>query len=236
MKLEYTPTAIDHVKSVTTKDRCYAVSWTEDNQVLTVTRKKGIDLRDADLEVTRNIMKGDNVIFWSARLFGSKLVSIVSSDVEESYTTYFGSLGNPTQTVLHTEGNDDELAYIRHPSINKHYIVHIEMISNTLKVFSSANGRHLFDIKLRRSREPFCTLITDDAVLVTDVDKGKTWKYELTPSQDPVWTYKGLCGPSGIAVDESGLIYLASSLMPTVHILCPDTGELTNYSYGSAHG
>ena len=223
-KLENTPTAIDHVKTVTTKDRCYAVSWTEDNQALTVARKKGIDLRDADLEVTRNIMKGDNVIFWSARLFGSKLVSIVSSDFEESYTTYFGSLGNPTQTVLHTEGYDDELAYIRHPSINKHYIVHIEYTSNILKVFSSANERHLFDIKLRKLKELYATLITDDTVLVTDAGGGKLCKYNLSPSPDPIWTYDGLLEPSGIAVDESGFIYLTGFDTQTVHIICPEKG------------
>ena len=223
MKLESTPTAIDHIKTVTTTGRCFAVSWTEDNQVLVVTRA-GIDLRDADLDVTRNIVKDDNIIFWSAKLFGNKLVTALNSSSERSDKLYFGNLKDPTKAVLHTEGYDGQLVYMRHPSINKHYIVHNEMTSNTLKVFSSANETHLFDIRLKELEYPFCTLIADDTVLVTDAERGKLCKYNLSPSPDPIWTYDGLLEPSAIAVDESGFIYLAAFDTHTVHIICPEKG------------
>ena len=111
--------------------------------------------------------------------------------------------------------------------ISKLQIVLKDANTYTQKVFSSTNEKHLFDIELDKSHYPGATLITDGAVLlVTDRWGSKLCKYELSPYPDPIWTYGGLRGPDSVAVDESGLIYLASDLEPAIHIICPDKGKI----------
>ena len=88
------------------------------------------------------------------------------------------------------------------------------------------------NFQLKEIEYPFGTLITDDAVLVSDLIDNKLCKYELSPSEDPIWTNDELIHPRGIVVDESGLIYIASQLeSPAVHIICPDTCKLINKSH-----
>ena len=206
LNLGYKPTALDHVKSEET-DHCYSVNWTEDNQVLCVPLK-GLTLRDTDLEIISEIEKDETYDFLSAMLCGSKLLTRVKVNAEYC-AAYLGSLKEPTRVVLHNEYSHFPGCTI-HSSISKHHIVHIDTTVNTLKVFSSTSEKHLFDIELYNFRSPSATLITGDALLVTDMIGNKLCKYELSPSPDPCWTYGGLLMPSGIAVDESGLIYLAS--------------------------
>ena len=221
LNLGFKPTALDHVKNEET-DWCYSVNWTEDNQVLCVPLK-GLTLRDTDLEIISEIEKDETYDFLSAMLCGSKLLTRVKVNAEYC-AAYLGSLKEPTRVVLHNE-NSVYAGPLIHSSISKHLIVHMEASVNNLKVFSSTNEKHLFDIELELD-SPSASLITGDALLVADRWSNNLCKYDLSPSPDPTWTYNELNWPTSVAVDESGLIYLASKLEPAVHIICPDKGKV----------
>jgi hypothetical protein len=88
-----------------------------------------------------------------------------------------------------------------------------------LKLFSTINEEHQFDIQLTKQQDPYGVHLTSDAALVTFLEEGKLCKYALSPSPDPIWTYEGLKGPTGVTTDESGFIYVASACESTINII-----------------
>ena len=152
INLEFKPSTLEHIQTKRTSERCYAVNWVEFKQVLCVTRS-GIDLMDSGLEFTNEIMTDDTLDFWSANIVGRKLITKVSQHYEGNYTTYFGSLVKPTEMVLHRVDGEESNG-VRHPAISKHCIADIQSNNKTLKIFSSTNEEHLFELPIKGNRIP----------------------------------------------------------------------------------
>ena len=143
----------------------------------------------------------------SGVLVDKKLFTSSTSSKEKKYITYCGSLDEPTQTVLHSEEAE--------------YVAILDYVNKTLKVFSSIDNEHLFDIPLTGIEQPLGVHLTSDGVLVSDFRDGKLSKYSLTPSEEPLWTCNGLREPSGITTDELGCIYVTSKNVPIIHLISP---------------
>ena len=127
-----------------TAESCYGVRWTEDDMVLCALTNKIEVCQGIDLQLDRTIrVPGPN----SAALVDNKLFTSSTSSKEKKYMTYCGSLDEPTQTVLHREEADNPTK-ITHISANKEYVASLDYVNKTLKVFSSIDNEHLFDIPL----------------------------------------------------------------------------------------
>ena len=94
---------MEHVETEETANRCYGVTWTDDNSVLCATNS-GVDVRDAFLKVetTKNIP--DQSFTLSAALIDHTIYTYTFSNPRKQCTAWFGSLHDtPTQHILHTE-------------------------------------------------------------------------------------------------------------------------------------
>ena len=178
--------------------------------------------QDSDLQLDQTIVLPKCHNIHSAVLdSGGKLYTQCASRQEKRYMTYCGSLVEPTKTVLHSQ-EDEKPNQITQISANKEYLASLDYVNNTLKVFSSINNEHLFDIQLTGMKRPYGVLLTTDGVLVTEVNGAKLSKYSLSPSAEPLWSCNGLHHePSGITTDESGFIYVTSHNMPIIHLISP---------------
>jgi len=159
-----------------------------------------------------------------------KLYSQVTSSSWKKYVTFLGSTDKPTQTVLHSV-ESDAANQMTHLSANKEYLACIDYVNKTLMVFSSTNDTHKFTIPLTDLQRPYGVHLTTDAVLVTDHQEGKLYKYALSPSSVRMWVCSDLPGASGIDRDESGFIYVTSITSPNIYIISPEgkkIGELTH--------
>ena len=154
-----------------------------------------------------------------------KLYTKTGNCETKKYITYSGSLDEPTLTVLHSQ-EDEETTYISHISANKEYVASLDYVNKTLKVFSSIDNEHLFDIQLTGMKRPYGVHLTSDGVLVTDFVGGKLSKYSLSPSDEPLWTCTGLHNAAGITTDESGFIYVTSTLLPAINIISPEGNQI----------
>ena len=211
------------MKTQKTANTCYGVSWTDDDRIICAMSKK-IEIRQAgsglQLDQTTVLPKCHNI--HSALVVGCSLFTKCMYSKEKKYMTYSGSLDDPTQTVLHSE-EDEKSAKVTHISANKEYVASLDIVTQTLKVFSSFNNEHLFDIQLTGMQRPYGVHLTSDGVLVTELTGGKLSKYSLSPSAEPLWSCNGLHHePSGITTDESGFIYVTSHNMPIIHLISPE--------------
>ena len=102
----------------------------------------------------------------------------------------------------------------------------LDFVNKTVKLFSSINNEHLFDIHLSSIQRPYGVHLTSDGVLVTDYIGGKLNKYSLLPSDEPLWTFTGLHKPTGITTDESGFIYVAGLHSLEIHIIMPEGNKV----------
>jgi len=229
-KLEFPPTALEHVKTEKTPWWCYGVSWTDDDSILCAMDKQ-VEIRQAgDLKLDRTLSYPDVEYVFSSVAVGEKLYSQVTSSSGKKYVTHLGTIDNPTQTVLHSEETDNAVK-ITHLSANKEYLACIDYVNKTLMVFSSTNDTHQFTIPLTDLQIPLGVHLTSDAVLVTDHREGKLYKYALSPSPVRMWVCPGLPNATGISIDESGFIYVTSAYSPNIHIISPEgkkIGELTH--------
>ena len=209
------------MKTEKTAESCYGVSWTEDDRILCAINEKIEVWRGTDLQLDRTTGFPEGHATHSAALVGSRLNTTSAFFEENKSVTNCGSLDEPTQTVLHRE-EDEKSTKITHISANKEYVASVDYVNKTLKVFSSINKEHLFDIQLTGMQRPYGVHLTSDGVLVTDFPGGDLCKYSLSPSDEPLWTCYGLRKPSGIMTDESGFIYVTSTGSHSICFISPE--------------
>jgi hypothetical protein len=182
---------------------------------------KQVEIRqDGDLKLDRTLSYPDMECVFSSVAVGEKLYSQAASSSRKKSVTFLGTIDNPTQTALQSEETDDA-NQVTHLSANKEYLASIDIVNKTLMVFSSTNDTHQFTIPLTDLQIPCGVHLTSDAVLVTDLQEGKLYKYALSPSPVRLWVCSGLPGASGIDRDESGFIYVTSSISPNIYIISP---------------
>ena len=251
--MEFSPTSIEHLKTEEVTFYCNGVSWTEDGRIICAERD-GVKIRQADLrlEKTINIPNANGVI--SAVQYGASLITKICTEDEyitylgslddpthhilhrtkiENYEESeddndeedHEELQNDENAEKDGEAEDGEDHDISHLAANKnHNIASVDIVNNSLKIYSSQTKEHLFDIQLRDCQEPYEVHLTHDAALVTDINTGKLYNYALTPSSDPIWAYTGIHTGGGVTTDEAGLIYVADLDEPVIHIISP-TGQ-----------
>ena len=91
--------------------------------------------RGTDLQLDKTIRFAEGHKVYSGTLVSGRLYTKCQSCNEKKYMTYSGSLDEPTQTVLHSE-EDEDPTYITHISANKEYVASLDLVNKTLKVFS----------------------------------------------------------------------------------------------------
>ena len=149
------------MKTEKTAESCYGVSWTEDDRILCAINEKIEVWRGTDLQLDRTTGFPEGHATHSAALVGSRLHTKCESRKEKKYIFYSGSLGEPTQTLLHSE-EDEEPTKIIHISANKEYVASLDFVNKTLKVFSSINNEYLIDIQLTGMQQPYGVHLTSD--------------------------------------------------------------------------
>ena len=161
MQIAVPATSLQFINAKKSSEPSYGVSWTDDSRILCAMYGQ-IEVRggaDLELEGKTGFPEGYNV--HSAALVGSRLHTKCESRKEKKYIFYSGSLGEPTQTLLHSE-EDEEPTKIIHISANKEYVASLDFVNKTLKVFSSINNEYLIDIQLTGMQQPYGVHLTSD--------------------------------------------------------------------------
>ena len=239
-KIEFSPTVMEHVVTEETAGRCYSVSWTAHGNVV-CTGGKLMRIRSGDdRKIITTVTCPSHVdIADSSALRGGKLYTKLKTLSENRCYAYSGTNDDPAQRVLHCEDistvtNSKKLVRL---AASNAYIVSIDYENGDLKVFSAAgNEENLFDIGIkydpvdnRNWRHPFAVCLTsDEAVLVTDLDRGILFKFKLEPTKTEVWRCRDRVGFGGITVDEAGFIYVTNTDHPFITVVSPD-GEWNLY-------
>lgn len=103
------------------------------------------------------------------------------------------------------------------------HIVALDPDTKQLYVYNT-KGAFLFNTKLGRTKRPWgVQCLPDGTVLVSDFMAGSVKKYSLTKgSTEPIWTCIDLIAPTGITINSSGLIYVASFTGRKIYIISND--------------
>ena len=222
MSLSVSPVSIGYIREEKTSDRYNGIRHTTENKILCAV-DGGVEIRSADLRLEKKINIPGGVL--SAQLIaGGRLITKVCDYDNKKHCTYIGTETDPQQTLIH-EVKYEGYPYLSHMSATDHRIAGIDKVNKQLRVYSAA-GDHQFDISLTDMKSPrgVHLLPDDSAVLVTDRDGGELRKYPLTAAAKPVWRHGGIIGPSGVATDESGLIYVCSLSREKMYLI-PQNGE-----------
>lgn len=136
---------------------------------------------------------GDGYLVMSGTAVPTGTVKLYSSALKETATLTASS---------HT--NYDHL------SATDTAIVTVEGGNHQLAVYNAATLKLEYIIKLVDYKKPRGVFIYNkDSVLVSDNDGNKISLYELKKDGKLLWTCDGLESPTGISVDDDGLIYVA---------------------------
>lgn len=204
--LRAAPSSIELIKFERTGGDCYAVSWTDDGDVLCCVSGHGVQLRSGvDLNIMKTISIPPGRVYSAHYLSEQKLVIKVNSYGNTS--TYIGTENDIQQNLIHE--------YKGHGSLIKvagDRIADIDLGIKYIRMYTTA-GEHLhkFDTNFLVDPTGLHLLADGVSVLISDNGRRDLRKYTLQGNEFAlVWICSNLDTPTGIAVDEMGYIYVLS--------------------------
>ncbi|XP_067944168.1 tripartite motif-containing protein 2-like isoform X2 [Watersipora subatra] len=111
-------------------------------------------------------------------------------------------------------------------------VVAVDPDEKRLNVYNE-KGEFMFHTKLVNDKRPWGVQGTPDGnVLISDFGGGCVRKYRLVAgSERPVWVSHSILAPVGIAVDLSGLIFVASYSGKRIYVLSPEGVKLKELTH-----
>lgn len=101
---------------------------------------------------------------------------------------------------------------------------HIAVCDNgkcVVRVFNSS-GTEIGQFGAGFFRQPCGVFLHKDSVFVSDLTGRSLYKfklYDITDNQNPVWVCRDLAKPSGVCVNQNGLIHVASAGSGLIHLI-----------------
>lgn len=214
---------LEFVSAIVKEDEaCYSVDWT-DEQIIWVSSagrlwsrqisdgfEKSTNFLNFSVHCIRSAKQDEFALLCYTRLSANKVIKISNR----------AGLLNAKSIICKYPREGGILAHI---SVSDTHIAVCDNEKCIVRIFDR-RGIEIGQFGDGLFHQPFGVFLHNDSVLVSDKEGGNLYKfklYDVTNNQVPVWTCSDLSEPTGICVDQNGIIHVGSACSGLIHLISP---------------